>query len=303
MENKKYTYKIENGKRIGIIETPYGTITTPNFFPVTTFGDKYPLDKLVQPYLKRLSECLMVSYHYAKQMTVRPNMPMFIDSGGFASLFHGSEIIEDKGFSKIRTKEGEEIHPLQVLEFQERHANIAATLDFIIPPGLDITKAKRLQKLTIENAYYALENKRSQDILLYASLQCWDEESARLCAKEYASAGFDGISIGGLVPRIKNKELIYSIINAVREEAPFLPIHAFGLGIPDMLVKLWELGLDSTDSSSYVRNAVGNETHAPLFLFPSNSNSGPLTQINNALTNLWTITEDKRKMYLNASRK
>ena len=74
-----YTYDIVDGKRHATLATKHGTLTFPTFMPVTTFGDKYPLDKLVQPYLKRMSQCLMVSHFYAQQMKKRPNMPIFID--------------------------------------------------------------------------------------------------------------------------------------------------------------------------------------------------------------------------------
>lgn len=286
----KYTYEITNGRRTGVIQTARGPIHTPAFFPVTTFGDKYPLDKLVRPYLKRLSQCIMVSYHYARQMTERPNMPMFIDSGGFASTFAGSEIIEHKDCASIRTKEGEEIHPLQVLEFQEKHADLAATLDFIIPPGMDLVEARRRQRLTIKNAHYALKHKRSKSLFLYASLQCWDEDSARECAREYVRAGFDGIAIGGLVPRISDSDYINKVVIVVREEAPAMAIHVFGLGKLDLLHTLWELGADSSDSSSYVRNAVGTE-QARLHIFnQSISSKGPHAQLITALHNLQQIT-------------
>ena len=53
------------------LETTRGTIQFPTFMPVTTFGGKYPLDDLLRPYLPRYSQCLMVSYYYAKQMNAR----------------------------------------------------------------------------------------------------------------------------------------------------------------------------------------------------------------------------------------
>ncbi|MFZ5591624.1 MAG: tRNA-guanine transglycosylase [Bacillota bacterium] len=286
----KYTYQEKNGYRTGVIQTTRGPIHTPTFIPVTTFGDKYPLDRLVQPYLKRLSQCIMVSYHYARLMKERPEMPMFIDSGGFASLFEGSEIIEHKDCASIRTKDGEEIHPLKVLEFQEQHADLAATLDFIISPGMDLAEACRRQKLTIKNAFYALKQKRSKSLFLYASLQCWDEKSARTCAREYAKAGFDGIGIGGLVPRIRDEDYIKRIVSAVREEIPELAIHVFGIGKLEMVNLLWDLQVDSTDSSSYVREAVGNLTPRFMFLPSGKASQGPHTPLLTALSNLWSLS-------------
>ncbi len=236
--------------------TKHGTITFPTFMPVTTFGDKYPLDKLVQPYLKRTSQCLMVSHYYAQQMKKRPNMPIFIDSGGFAGLFEGSEIVEYDDYACIKTKEGEEINPLDVLHFQIQNADIGATLDFIIPPGLDEAECIRRQNLTIRNALYAQKHNIAGELILYASLQCWDEASARRCAKIYADAGFIGIAIGGLVPRAKDLEYMKNTVRAVREEAPNCAIHVFGIGNTSVISKLIDAGADSFDSSSYVRNAV-----------------------------------------------
>lgn len=252
----RYQYQMIEGRRIGRLSTWRGSIPLPAFFPVTTYGDRYPLDKLVQPFLKRIAPCILVSYHYAQEMKERPELPLFIDSGGFAGLFEGALIEEHEDHACIRTRDGEELHPLQVLEFQSEHGDIGATLDFIIPPGTDPDEAKRRQRLTIQNAIYAQKHMSSDSLILYASLQCWDIESARRCANVYAEAGFEGIAIGGMVPRAKDVQYIKSIVRAVREEAPECAIHVFGCGNTELIPELVQLGADSFDSSSYVRGAV-----------------------------------------------
>ncbi len=238
------------------LTTLHGTISFPTFMPVTTYGDKYPLDRMVQPYLKRTSQCLMVSHYYAQQMKKRPNIPIFIDSGGFAGLFEGAEIVDHGEYASIKTRDGEELNPLDVLHFQIKHADVGATLDFIIPPGLEESECRLRQELTIKNALYAQKHNVVGDLILYASLQCWDEASARTCARIYAQAGFEGIAIGGMVPRAKDKEYIKSTVRAVREEAPDCAIHVFGCGNVDVIPELIEAGADSFDSSSYARTAV-----------------------------------------------
>lgn len=238
------------------LTTPHGTISFPTFMPVTTYGDKYPLDRMVQPYLKRTSQCLMVSHYYAQQMKKRPNIPIFIDSGGFAGLFEGSEIVDHGEYASIKTKDGDELNPLDVLHFQIKHADVGATLDFIIPPGLEESECRLRQELTIKNALYAQKHNVVGDLILYASLQCWDEASARACARIYAQAGFEGIAIGGMVPRAKDKEYIKSTVRAVREEAPDCAIHVFGCGNVDLIPELIDAGADSFDSSSYARTTV-----------------------------------------------
>lgn len=69
------------------LTTRSGTIPFPAYIPVTTFGDKYPLDNLIRPYLPRLAPAVMVSYYYARQMKEKPRLPLSVDSGEFVSLF------------------------------------------------------------------------------------------------------------------------------------------------------------------------------------------------------------------------
>ena len=271
------------------IKTKHGTISFPTFMPVTTFGDKYPLDKMVQPYLKRTSQCLMVSHYYAQEMKKRPNMPIFIDSGGFAGLFEGAEIVEYDDYACIKTREGEELNPLDVLHFQIKNADIGATLDFIIPPGLDEEECIRRQNLTIKNALYAQKHNIVGDLILFASLQCWDEKSARHCARVYAEANFAGIAIGGMVPRSKDKEYIKNTVRAVREEAPDCVIHVFGCGNADLIPELIEAGADSFDSSSYVRTAVDTRK--------ANNSSGLHSNLYAAITQLTKINSQMNRTY------
>lgn len=267
------------------INTAHGTINFPTFMPVTTFGDKFPLDKLVQPYLKRMSSCLMVSHYYAQEMKKRPSMPIFIDSGGFASLFEGAEIIDYGEYATIKTKEGDEIHPLSVLKFQEHMADMGATLDFIISPDIDECEAKRRQELTIKNAKYVLSQRNSDGFILYGSLQCWDESSAVYCAKQYVNLGFKAIAIGGMVPHAKDPEYIKKIVRAVRSTAPDCLIHVFGIGNKALIPELIKLGVDSFDSSSYIRQAISSR------LVEGKTMSGVHANIYSALEDLSSINK------------
>jgi len=243
------------------LRTPSGPIPFPAYIPVTTFGKKYPLDGLIRPYLPRLAKALMVSWHYAQQMESRPRLPLLVDSGGFAALFEGSRVEEEGGVGVLYVRkpdsdEQDSIHPKSVLDFQEKVADVAFTLDFPIPPNLDSDEAHRRHRLTITNALWAVQNRRRKEMPLYACLQAWDAESARNAAEAYAKVGFDGVAIGGMVPRAKDRPLIESIVRAVRDVIPDLPLHVFGLGKPDLTDWLFQLGVDSVDSSSYVKMAA-----------------------------------------------
>ena len=276
------------------LKTPSGTLHFPAYVPVTTFGGKYPLDALIQPYLPRLSQAVMVSYYYAQQMKQRPRLPLMVDSGGFAMLFEGSKLVDRDGLGVLQVQRDENtevLHPSDILDFQEKCADIAFTLDFPIPPGLELSESERRQRHTISNAIWALQNRRRKEMNLYACIQSWDAQSAAFCAKELAKHPFDGFAIGGLVPRSRDWELVSSIVKAVRQEIGDRPLHVFGLGKPTTTTKLFEMGVDSVDSSSYVKLAAdGRLWENPSFklLDPS---TPELLQL--AIANLATATRAK----------
>lgn len=284
-----------------VLDTRKGSVDLPAYLPVTTFGEKYPLDDLVRPYLPRLAQGVMVSYHYAQQMTEekRPRIPLFLDSGGFASLRDDAEVVErgELGCIKMEREDDTElVHPRKLLDLQEKIADVAFTLDFPIPSDADPSEEKKRQKLTIHNARWALGNRRRSDLPLFASVQGWDVDSFRACAQEYSGEGFDGVAIGGLVPKSQDRELVTSIVQAVREEVDDLPVHVFGLGHPDMLESLYDAGATSVDSSSYVQYAASGK------LWGSNeevTNASLTDRLHIALCNLATAT--KRKLPLSSA--
>ena len=274
--------------------TKRGTIRFPAYIPVTTYGNKYPLDSLIRPYLPRLAQAMMVSWHYAQQIESEIPLPLLLDSGGFACLFDGAKV-EKRGTVYVlkvpksdNKSEFDTIHPREVLELQEKIADVAFTLDFLIPPDLPLRQAEARRRRTIENATWALDNRRRADLKLFACIQAWDARSAKQTAKEYANAGFDGVAIGGLVPRARDTELVLSIIRAVREEIPELPIHCFGLGKPEIVSWIIEAGADSVDSSSYVKHAASGKRFSRLTTTLTDPPS--FTRVKLALQNLSDAT-------------
>ncbi len=220
------------------IATRRGSIRFPAYVPVTTFGDKCPLDRLIQPYLPRLADAVMVSYHYARQLQSPPRLPLMVDSGGFAALFKGSRVRRAGGLGVLDIQVGdrsETLDPGTVLALQERIADLAFSLDFPIPPGTPPREAARRQDLSIRNAHWALANRRRRDLPLYACIQAWDPASASACALAYVGAGFDGIALGGLVPRARDRALLFAPVEAVRDEIGDLPLHCFGLDHPGLV--------------------------------------------------------------------
>lgn len=277
------------------LTTRRGVVRLPTFFPVTTFGNQYPLDRLIRPYLPRLSQAVLASYHYATHLdenpAEHPEVPLFIDSGGFALLFEGSTMSKTDGVFCIQTHKGDLVSPDKVLERQMRIAEIGATLDFPIPPSCESNQERRQRfEATLANAEWALRNNRRADLLLYASLQCWDFGSAREAGRTYAqmchhNRSFCGIAIGGMVPRLRDPDFVRGVVEAVREEWSG-PIHVFGVGNAQMVRKCLEWGADSTDSSSYVKYAAnGRSVNSRLPTIPE-AHLTPLGRMQLALRNL-----------------
>jgi helicase len=198
----------------------------------------------------------MASYHYAKMMIKRPDGVLFVDSGGFASLFKGAEYEKCGPFTAIRTRDGDLISPPEVLAFQEEHANIGATVDFLIPPDCPSDEAARRLQLTVDNAVWAIKHRKNPALALYASVQAWDAESAVKAVRTLASYPFAGFALGGMVPRIRRSAEIIEIVRAIRTIDSARPLHVFGIGSPELIADLFREGVDSVDSSSYVRAAA-----------------------------------------------
>jgi helicase len=267
-------------------------IRYPAYIPVTTFGGAYPLDALIQPYLPRLAPAVMVSYHYAKTMKTKPRIPLLVDSGGFAALLPGSEIIEEAGLGLLRVKNGEEVDeltPLRLLDFQEQHADVAFTLDFPIPPGMERKDADRRVRLTVENAIWALNNRRRKDLRLFACIQGLGLDDYMDAARQLSAHEFDGFAAGGLVPRVHDEKLIDTLIPRILDLIGNRPLHVFGLGKPDTTRWLFQLGVDSVDSSSYVKLAAdGRLWSDPGKRIP---NPSPTDRLHIALCNLAEATK------------
>lgn len=227
--------------------------------PVITLCPDHTLDTLLLPYLMRLTDLLMVSYPYAVQAAQLPEVGLMIDSGGFASTDPQARV-EREGEAFVLCRGNLRLHPLEVLEFQAARARVGFTLDFLVLPDLPMQEKKRRFEATLANAHLALRHHPSgHPMELYASLQAWDVATAREAASHYRELGFTAMGIGGLVPHARNPAHVRELVKAAKDAAPGLKIHAFGLGSPANTRMLLELGVDSADSSSYVRRALEGE--------------------------------------------
>ncbi len=242
------------------LRTRRGDIRLPAFFPVTTFDYvKYPVDRLLQPYFKRLVDGVMVSYYYAKNLSKLFELPTFVDSGGFVTLFKETQIMDREEYALFKTGAGDELHPREILERQCEIADIAVTLDCLITPNMPLEECMRRQDITLRNALYAWrlwKEKEGESPLLFAAIQAWDADSATGLTEKLAPYDFHGFALGGMVPRISQPEQILEIVDSIRKVDHHRPLHVFGIGKPQLVRMLFDHDVDSVDSSTFIRQGV-----------------------------------------------
>jgi len=238
------------------LHTSKGHIPFSTFFPVTTFGRSFEVDELIRPHLDRFCPAILSSLHYARPMVEPWDRPLFIDSGGFASLMEGSSIIDFGETYGIETADGSITRADEVLSIQEAKAEIGATLDFIVTPSMDTSEADFRQAITIRNAHWALRQRQRRDLFLYASVQAWDRQSTERIMHDLAGHEFDGFALGGMIPRLSKPGQILEIVETIRQVDSVRPLHVFGVGVPSLMRRLFDAGVSSTDSSTYVRQAI-----------------------------------------------
>ena len=250
--------------------TRKGTVPLPLYLPTLALG-RFVLDQHVLPYLlPALAPGIMVSQRYIEHLKTPFAQSLWLDSGAYAllSVEQATWSTDAQGLGQIHLPPSQceyagcdRLHPKQVLDSQEALAEVGFTLDIPIPPDCSAQEASKRLAVTLKNAAWALQNRKRKDLKLFASLPFYDLKQARQTAKTYAqmhSNGqpFDGIAIGGLVPRLEDEALLLELVKTVREVAPGLPIHLFGVGEPRLCHQLFAAGATSTDSATFLTRAA-----------------------------------------------
>jgi len=90
------------------------------------------------------------------------------------------------------------------------------------------------------------------------------------------------------VPRMRNLENLLAIVDAVRTAVPGLPLHVFGVGKPSVVTTLFDHGVQSVDSSSYVKMAADGK----LWGAPDKplADASPMERLHLAICNLASAT-------------
>jgi tRNA-guanine family transglycosylase len=180
------------------------------------------------------------------EMDVPQKTILFADSGGFDFQ-----------------QDAVDITPERVLEAQQRiEADIFGTVDL---PLSRENRAAENQRRIEESTRHALtaSDCHDGDELLFASVHGYDPETVRNTLTHLERHGeFDGYALGSMVPIRTDYEKVTKLILAARQVTD-KHLHVYGLGGIVYQPLLLYLGVDSFDSTAFIRTA-GNRN----FLIP-----------------------------------
>ena len=242
------------------LDTPHGTVETPVLFPVSNIGkrssDNTPeyTDSIpdlstamvnARAIRNRDSQWnqLLGGSTLRGEMDVSKETIIFADSGGFDFQ-----------------EESVDTTPAETLETQNQiEADIYGTVD--VPLSRENRQAENQRRIS-RSIDFALEasNHHDGEALLFGSVHGYDPETVRNTIRHLEQNGdFDGYALGSLVPIRTDYEKVTKIILAARR-ATEKHLHVYGLGGLTYQPLLLYLGVDSFDSSAFIRSA-GNRNY------------------------------------------
>lgn len=242
------------------LETPHGTVDTPVLFPVRNVGkrssDNTPeyADSIPDLNTGMVNarairqrdpqwERIRAGSSIRDEMGVPQEMVLFADSGGFD--FQSDDV---------------DITPERTLETQRAiGADVFGTVDR--PLSRENRSAENQQRIE-ESVNYALEASDLHDgeELLFASVHGYDPETVQNTLQHLERNGeFDGYALGSMVPIRTDYEKVTKLIIAARR-ATDKHLHVYGLGGIVYQPLLLYLGVDSFDSTAFIRSA-GNRNY------------------------------------------
>lgn len=244
------------------INTPSGTLVTPSLFPVRNigkrssdntpnYGDAIPdlNTAMVNALAIKRKDSVAQDLSKGIHQIIDFDGVVFADSGGFDLVQDGSAIPD----------------PEEVIEVQQKmRADIFATLDQPVLQDMSSNEKEKRQEQNIEFALRASDAKTS-DALLYATVHGHDPRAIRNSINYLEKNGdFDGFALGGLVPLRSNYSKVIDLVLAARTSTD-KPLHVFGLGGLLYQSLLMYLGVDSFDSTAFIRCGSHRRYFVPGF--------------------------------------
>lgn len=272
--------------RVGVIETPHGTINTPGFVAVGTNGSLKTLDNVMVDKLINQELMFCNTYHLllhpgpdtveaagGLHQFIRRKAPIITDSGGFQvfSLAYGgvSNELKSRGLKKQEgtvikiTEEGATFRSYRdgskILLTPESSVIAQKKLgaDIIIPfdelPPYHISDKKLLASLERTHRWETRSlNTHLGDVrqqAMYAVVHGGVNQELRTLSAQYLNTlAFDGFAIGGSLGKCTD-DVVKVLSYAMPHLSPNKPTHLLGIGDLRTIEAAIPYGLDTFDSA------------------------------------------------------
>ncbi|WP_162141815.1 tRNA-guanine transglycosylase [Halorubrum ezzemoulense] len=242
------------------LSTPHGELETPVLFPVRNIG-KRSSDNTPE-YTDEIPD---LSTAMVNARSIRQREPQWdrIQDGQTLRSEMGvpksTIIFADSGGFDFRSEELDTT-PEKSLETQQAiEADILGTVDVPLSRENRERENDRRAEENIQRALSASDS-HNGDGLLFASVHGYDPETIQNGIRYLEKNGeFDGYALGSLVPIRTDYEKVTKLILAARR-ATDKHLHAYGLGGLVYQPLLLYCGVDSFDSSAFIRSA-GNRNY------------------------------------------
>jgi len=258
--------------RCGTLELPHGTVRTPAFMPVGTYG---AVKGMAPDDLKRAGSEIILGNAY--HLWVRPGLdivgahgglhgfigwdrPILTDSGGFQAMSLGPLCrTTDEGLRIRSPLDGDErlLTPELAVEVQDRlGSDICMVLDECTPYPCTKQDAERSMELSMAWAERCARVERKSPGALFGIVQGGVHEDLRSRSADLLQEiGFDGYAIGGLAVGETKRELRGIAGHAASLLPADRPRYLMGVGTVADIAAAVSSGIDLFDCVLPTRNA------------------------------------------------
>jgi queuine tRNA-ribosyltransferase len=251
--------------RLGELETPHGTVDTPQFMPV---GTQASVKAVTPADLRAAGTQILLANTY--HLSLRPGEdriarigglhrfmawdgPILTDSGGFQVFSLGHlRTVDDDGVTFASHLDGsaQRLTPERAVAIQEAlGSDIAMVLDHLVGAGASPRAVGEAMERTHDWARRSVEARRRADQALFGIVQGGVDALLRAeSARATAALPFEGIAIGGLSVGESKAEMAAAleVVAGALGEDP-RPRYLMGVGAPDDFFVAIEHGVDLFD--------------------------------------------------------
>ncbi|MCK5919166.1 MAG: tRNA guanosine(34) transglycosylase Tgt [Cocleimonas sp.] len=265
-------HNTDNKARRGTITFPRGTIETPAFMPVGTYGT---VKSMKPEELEGLGAEIILGNTF--HLMLRPGTEIIKEHGDLHDFMHWDKpILTDSGgfqvfsLAKMRklTEEGAEFRspvngekvmltPEYSMQIQrDLGSDIVMIFDECTPYPATYTEARESMQLSLRWAERSKTAHADSSAALFGIVQGgMYDELREISAKGLRKIGFDGYAIGGLSvgePKEERDQVLESTVPLLPEEKPR---YLMGVGKPEDIVESVKRGIDMFDCVIPTRNA------------------------------------------------